>query len=93
MKLSSPEDQSICKKLHFDFLETTSADVQAAVQVSKDNRRNSNPMTSTAKLLLTSAGQGFTLSDNPCEGTALHKWIKMRNNVKAHPLVLCRLCL
>lgn len=39
MEVSSPVDQSICKKLHFDFLETTSADVQAAVQLSKDNRR------------------------------------------------------
>lgn len=63
MKLSSPADQSNCKKLHFDILETTSADVQAAVQVSKDNRRNSNPMTSVAKLLLTSADQDFTVSD------------------------------
>lgn len=63
MKLSSPADQGICKKLHFDILETTAADVQAAVQVSKDNRKNSNPMTSVAKLLLASAGQDFTLSD------------------------------
>lgn len=96
MKLSSPADQSICKKLRFDFLETTSADVQAAIQVFKDNRRNSNPLTSIAKLLLTSAGQDFTPSQicaNPCERTALHKWIKMSNNFRAQPLVLRRLCL
>lgn len=95
MELSSPADLSISKKMHFDFLETTSADVQAAIQVSKDNRRNSNPLMSIAKLLLTSAGQDFTLSQisaNPCERTALCKWMKMRYNFRAHLLVLWPLC-
>lgn len=91
MKLSSPADLSISKKLHFDFLETTSADVQAAVQVSKDNRRNSNPLMSIAKLLRTLAGQDFTPSQNctnPYERTAVCKWMKMRNNFRARPLIL-----
>lgn len=97
MRLPSPASLSISKKLHFDFSETASADVQAAIQVSKDNRRNSNPLRLIAELLLTSVGQDFTLSQicaNPYKRTALLQGLKMRNNLKAYPFVLplCFLC-
>lgn len=97
MRLPLPASLSISKKSHFDFSETASADVQAAIQVSKDNRRNSNPLRSIAELLLTSVGQDFTLSQicaNPYKRTALLQVLKMRNNLKAYPFVLplCFLC-
>lgn len=95
LKLSSPADLSVSKKLHFDSLETTSADVQAAIQVSEDNRKNSNSLTSVAKLSLTSPGPDFTptqICANPCERAALCKWMKIKSHFRPHLSAFYVLC-